>query len=122
MRYSVEFACPGFEGRDRALPVGIVAQDPQGVHVRAVGIDPDLVSRVCKLPRGAVTHWAQSARARVRDPVWGPDGRPLDPHDPLWLDRFAVAGMEGKFFWGPIREGAGDLDAIARQVLEEAGL
>jgi len=114
LRFAVEYACPGFEARDRAFPVGLAAQDEAGVHVRAVCQDPERVARECKLPLGAITRWEADARSRAADPVWGPDGAPLDQRDPRWLERFAGASMEAKFFWGPIREIVGTPeDAVA---------
>ncbi len=121
MRFAVEYACPGFEARDRAFPIGIVAQDESGVYVRSVGIDADRVALACKLPAAALVHWEADARARIADPVWGPGGQPLDPRDPRWLDRFASAGMEAKFFWGPVRAAGGTIEEIAAAILAEAG-
>jgi hypothetical protein len=42
--------------------------------------------------------------SRVMDPVFGLDGEPLDRRDPAWLVRFALAGMEAQFFFGPVQE------------------
>jgi hypothetical protein len=114
LRFVVEYACPGFEARDQAIPVGIVAQDEAGAHVRAVGADPVRVAKLCGLPPGAIDRWEEDALRRVGDPVWGPDGKPLDPRDPRWLERFASPGMEAKFFWGPVREFGGTVDELIR--------
>lgn len=124
MRFAVEYACPGWEARDQAYPLGFVAQDVSGLHLVASGIDLEPAAEACGLPVSALARWERDARSRAMDPVWGPDGKPLAQTDPQWLTRFASAGAEAKFYWGPVREVPGSgpeaLEAISELVRAEA--
>lgn len=100
----IEYACPGYEARDQAFPLGIVAQDDTGIHVHALPIDADRTAAACRLPLSTLAGWEADTSSRIRDPVFGSDGEPLDPRHPDWLTRFAQAGMEAKFFFGPLKE------------------
>lgn len=123
MRYVVEYVCPGQDHHDQAFPLGIVAQDTDGVHVVIVRIDTVRAAAACDLPSSALTGWERDAAARINDPIFGPDGQPLDRADPLWLDRFAGGTLEGKFFFGPVRESSSSgphaLATVAEMVTSE---
>lgn len=100
-----------------------MAQDETGIHVRTLPLDAEKVAAACGLPLIALTGWEQDMLLRVEDPVFGPDGEPLAHTDPVWLVRFAQAGMEAKFFWGPVREVPGSgpeaLAAIAKAEMQD---
>lgn len=117
MRFVIEYACAGMATRDCHWPVGLVVQDDIGVYARPLFEDPALLAAKCDLPIAAFLQWEEDTQSRLRDPVFGRDGRPLDASDPRWLYRFARASMEAKFFWGPVCEIEGQGEAALQRAM-----
>ena len=88
-----------------------MAQDESGVQLWALPIDVERTAALCGLPPGAFTGWKAATASRVMDPMFGQDGEPLTPTDPAWLDRFTTAGLEAKFYFGPVHEAPGSGEA-----------
>lgn len=119
-QYVIEWATPA-PGSESRWPVGVYAQDEQGVVPAAVPLPADAIALRTGLHPMIVRGWAGYAASVATSPRTGRDpltGAALEasPTHPAFLALLAETGMEGGFAMSPPAEEAGAAAEVAGRV------